>query len=236
MDDVLGHVVLTVGDEDLGAEQRTIALLGTAAHRGQVGTGRSVHGAGWPLTTGRWLSARRHVSSASMAPSVSMGHSANAGCVQHFGARGGDEFHDRYCRMDHVPATLCKLACLKPGVVSPRRFASWSPAQFSGATTSWQNLADSSSTVCPAHRPSAWPASLQVGHGKQHVFDGGGVTHGKAFQVRTQMFINSIANRQSIEGCMSFAFIGGPASTTPAASLSALTSSGTAVNRSASSP
>jgi hypothetical protein len=67
----------------------------------------------------------------------------------------------------------------------------------------------------------------QVGHGKQHVFEGGGVTHGKAFQVQRELkwgFINSIANNasQSIEGCMFHSHSsGGRASTTPAASLKA---------------
>jgi hypothetical protein len=52
MDDVLGHVVLTIGDEDLGAEDlvRAVGLrLGTGAHGGQVAAGLrlgQVHGAG----------------------------------------------------------------------------------------------------------------------------------------------------------------------------------------------
>mmetsp|Transcript_42313 Transcript_42313/g.99245 ORF Transcript_42313/g.99245 Transcript_42313/m.99245 type:complete len:666 (-) Transcript_42313:1086-3083(-) len=42
VDDVVGHVVLTVGDEDLGAEDLVAAIrlrLGARAHQGQVGTG-----------------------------------------------------------------------------------------------------------------------------------------------------------------------------------------------------
>ena len=52
MDDVLGHVVLTPGDENLGAENLVAAVglrLGAAAHGGQVATGLwlgQVHGAG----------------------------------------------------------------------------------------------------------------------------------------------------------------------------------------------
>ncbi|EWS63487.1 hypothetical protein Y695_03282 [Hydrogenophaga sp. T4] len=50
--DVLGHVVLTVGDEDLGAKDLVGAVglrLGAAAHGGQIGAGLrlgQVHGAG----------------------------------------------------------------------------------------------------------------------------------------------------------------------------------------------
>ncbi len=52
MDDVLGHVVLAIGDEDLGAEDLVAAIglrIGLGAHQGQVGAGLGlgqVHGAG----------------------------------------------------------------------------------------------------------------------------------------------------------------------------------------------
>jgi hypothetical protein len=87
MDDVLGHVVLTVGDEDLGAENFVGAVglwLGAGAHGCQVGAGLGlgqVHGAG-PLAAhqlfqvGGFQLVGACGQQASMAPSVSSGHSA----------------------------------------------------------------------------------------------------------------------------------------------------------------
>ena len=64
VDDVLGHVVLTVGDEDLGAENLVGAVAlrhGARAHGGEVGTGlrlRQVHRAG-PLAGDQGLDEAR---------------------------------------------------------------------------------------------------------------------------------------------------------------------------------
>jgi hypothetical protein len=87
VDDVVRHVVLAVGDEDLGAEDLVAAVglrLGAGAHQRQVAAGLrlgEVHRAG-PLAGDELgqvellLLLGAGVSSASMAPSVSSGHSA----------------------------------------------------------------------------------------------------------------------------------------------------------------
>ena len=88
VDDVLGHVVLAVGDEDLGAEDPVAAVglrLGARAHQREVAAGLrlgQVHRAGpFARDHARQVglacsSSEPAVSSASIAPSVSSGHSA----------------------------------------------------------------------------------------------------------------------------------------------------------------
>ena len=64
MDDVLGHVMLAIGNEDLGAKHLVAAVrlrLGTAAHHGQVAAGLrlgQVHGAG-PLAADEFFQVHR---------------------------------------------------------------------------------------------------------------------------------------------------------------------------------
>ena len=87
VDDVLGHVVLAVGDEDLLCRRSCSAValrLGARAHQREVGAGLrlgQVHRAG-PLARDHLRQVRRlqlvatRRSSASIAPWVSSGHSA----------------------------------------------------------------------------------------------------------------------------------------------------------------
>ena len=121
VDDVLGHVVLTPGDEDLGAENLVGAIglrLGTRTHQGQVRTRLrlgQVHGAG-PFAgdqvfqvDGLELVAEPAVSSASMAPSVrAMGTGeTHVGAVDHFAAGGTNGF-------GQALATRKSVGCCRP--------------------------------------------------------------------------------------------------------------------------
>ena len=105
MDDVFSHVVLTIGDEDLGAEHLVAAVglrLGAGAHRGQVRAGLrlgQVHGAG-PLAAdelGNIFLLQFFAAGHQQGFNGAVGqHRAQgkrqAGCVQHFGAGRGNQF------------------------------------------------------------------------------------------------------------------------------------------------
>ena len=138
VDDVLGHVVLAVGDEDLGAEELVAAVglrLGARAHQRQVAAGLrlgQVHRAG-PLarrssSAGRsaCCSGEPAVSSASIAPSVSSGHSAKLRlALLSISMQAAPIVFGRpwppnsvgCCRPCQPPSANWRKASLKPGVV-----------------------------------------------------------------------------------------------------------------------
>ncbi|MNT31827.1 hypothetical protein D3C72_1676800 [compost metagenome] len=128
MDDVLRHVVLAVGDEDLGAEQLegAVALrLGAGAHRGQVGARLrlgQVHGAG-PLAADQpgqeggllFVRAGRQQRFDGAVGQQRAQRERQVGAVQHLVAGGGDQLGQalaaKLLRMQHaLPAALAELA------------------------------------------------------------------------------------------------------------------------------
>ena len=137
VDDVLGHVVLAVGDEDLGAEDLVAAVglrLGARAHQRQVAAGLrlgQVHRAG-PLAgdhlreVGLLQLGEPAVSSASIAPSVSSGHSAKLRlALLSISMQAAPMVLGRpwppnsagCCRPCQPPSPNWRNASLKPGVV-----------------------------------------------------------------------------------------------------------------------
>ena len=169
VDDVLGHVVLAVGDEDLGAEELVGAValrLGARAHQ-RRGRSRPAARSGSSCRSTRprpssagsvvlQLVASRAAASASIAPSVSSGHSAKLMlALFHISLHG---VADRACGRpwppnsagccSALPAAFAELAerllearRRRDLAVLPRRAACWSPARFSGASTSSLNFA-----------------------------------------------------------------------------------------------
>ena len=138
VDDVLGHVVLAVGDEDLGAEDLVGAVglrLGAACApapgrcRPAARSGSSCRSTRRsPASRGRspCSSSEPAVSSASMAPSVSSGHSAKLRLAElSISPQAAPMVLGRpwppksagCCRPCQPPSAYCRKASLKPGVV-----------------------------------------------------------------------------------------------------------------------
>src|SRR6185312_3482196 len=108
------------------------------------------------------------VSSASMAPSVSSGHSAKLMlALLRISPQGAPMVLGRpwppksvgCCKPCQPPSVYCLKACLKPGVVvttpSFQLDGFLSPSQLSGASTPSLNLAHSSSTACAVSMPAS---------------------------------------------------------------------------------
>ena len=161
--DVLGHVVLAVGDEDLGAED-LVACRRPAARRGVRTSARSLPACGSvrfivpvhsPAIMLRQIdrclsSSEPAVSSASIAPSVSSGHSAKLrlALLMHLDAGGADRLGQALAAelagmLQALPAALGVLAegllearRGRDHAVLPRRRVAGRPRTFSGAITS----------------------------------------------------------------------------------------------------
>ncbi|MCY1327944.1 hypothetical protein D9M69_134920 [compost metagenome] len=128
MDDVFRHVVLAVGDEDLGAEDLVGAValrLGAGAHRGQVRARLrlgQVHGAG-PLAADQpgqeggllFVRAGGQQRFDGAVGQQRAQRERQVGAVQHFDAGGGDQLGQALAaevlRMQHaLPAAFAELA------------------------------------------------------------------------------------------------------------------------------
>ena len=208
--DVLRHVVLAIGDENLGAKHLVVAVtlrLGSRTHGGQVGTGLwlgQVHGAG-PFAAdelGGELALQFVAAGHQQRFNGAVGqHGAQgkreAGGVQHFGAGCGHQLGEALSAesdgVDHaLPAAFGKLgkSLFEAGsggdhtVFPTARVLVTFPVQRGHHTLTklgrllQHRLGRVQAIVFHSGQRGDIGKAGQLLHGKQHVFEGGLVTHG----------------------------------------------------------